>query len=110
LMKVALGRKDDFLLATNGSLVSPITMDLVVKNIMEIEDCRIIQEKKDLIRVQIVERTTLSQDASDQIVDKIKDVIGKDVQVVVERLDTLERDKSGKLRKVVSRVGLENFW
>ncbi len=110
LMKVALGRKDDFLLATNGSLVSPITMDLVVKNIMEIEDCRIIQEKRDLIRVQIVERTTLSKDTSDQIVDKIRDIMGKNVQVVVERLDALERDKSGKLRKVVSRVGLENFW
>ena len=36
LMKVIEGRRDDFLVRSNGTIVSPITMDLIVKNMMEI--------------------------------------------------------------------------
>ena len=109
LMKVVMGRKDDFLVATDGSLVSPITMDLIVKNMMEIEQCRIIQERKNLISVQIVEKESLSEGTVNQMTNKIKEVLGKDMEVKVEKLDELERDRSGKLRKVISKVNLKNY-
>ena len=109
LMKVVIGRKDDFLVATNGSLVSPITMDLVVKNMMEIEQCRIIQERRDLVSVQIVEKESLSEETMNQLTNEIKEILGKDTEVRIKKLDRLKRDKSGKLRKVISKVNLEKY-
>lgn len=104
LIKVIEGRKDDFLVRSDGTIISPITMDLIVKNMMEIEQCRIVQERLGRVRVQIVGSHSLSDQIISQLSGSIKEVLGENVSVETEMLEELPRDKSGKLRKVISKV------
>ncbi len=104
LMEMVLGRRDDFLTCLNGSLITPITMDLIFKNMIVIDECRVIQERIDLIIVQTVSQKPLSQILLDEIESRIKTVLGKDIKLEIQQLDKLDKDTSGKLRKVISKV------
>lgn len=104
LMEMILGRKDDFLVGSNGSLVTPITMDLIFKNMMEIDECRVIQESMNLIIVQVVSKKPLNSNLLTEIDSGIKAVLGKDTVVKIKQVKKLEKDNSGKLRKVISKV------
>jgi len=107
LMKIIEGRKDDFLVRSDGTIVSPITMDLIIKNMMAIEQCRIIQETPGRVRVQIVNSHSLTEQIVSQLKSSIKEVLGENVSVETEMLAELLRDKSGKLRKVISKVKID---
>ncbi len=54
--------------------------------------------------VQIVEKQQLGEPTLSEIVSGIKGVLGGDVEVDVQKVKKLEKDESGKLRKVISRV------
>ena len=107
LMKIIEGRKDDFLVCSDGTIVSPITMDLIVKNIMEIEQCRIVQERRDRIEVQITTDEGLTDQRIRELEGSIKEVLGQDVTVQVQIVERLPVDKGGKLRKVISKVKID---
>jgi phenylacetate-CoA ligase len=106
MIKVVEGRADDFLTAVDGRIISPtIFFPYPFKNFANIRQFKVIQEQKNRIRIQLVLRDrSLSNEVLQEAIKEIRRVFGDTMQVEFEFLEELERDRSGKLKKVVSRV------
>ena len=70
-----------------------------------ISQFRVIQEARDRLTIQLVGlEGPLDEKAADDARNKIREILGEDMQIEFQLVDRLERDAGGKLRKVVSRV------
>ena len=64
-----------------------------------------IHSSREEMKIQlVVEGTSLASEILRQATEEIRRVFGKDMQVNFEFLEELERDPSGKLKKIKSRV------
>jgi len=107
LMRIIEGRKDDFLTTTDGKAIPPtIFFPFPFANFDAIKQFRVIQERKDQLVVQIVPKMhsfndpILLQNAQ----ANIHEIFGKDMNVEFQIAEQLDRDPSGKLRKIISHV------
>ena len=107
LMKVVEGRTDSFMQVSDGRIFSPIMWTVVMRRIPGVGQFKAIQEKKDLMRILVVKDDEFSQMTIDQIEHDIKEVMGDDVNVETEIVDEIPKDKSGKVRAVVSKVRID---
>jgi len=104
LMKIIDGRADDFLVLPSGKTISARNIG-TLEYIDGIARCRIIQEQKDKIIVQIVKGRNFSQETIKQVREKIlRGCLGEDVKIVVKLVEEIPKDKSGKIRMVMSKV------
>lgn len=105
LMRIVGGRKDDFLQTTEGRrLPTTIFFPYPFQNGDGIKQFRIIQERRNMLRIQLVLGEKLAPAVFLNARKEIQRIFGKDMEVEFETLDQLERDVSGKLRKVISRI------
>ncbi|UCD96858.1 MAG: phenylacetate--CoA ligase family protein [Candidatus Bathyarchaeota archaeon] len=107
LIKVVEGRVDDFLTATDGKIIPPtVFFPYPFENMDGVKQFRVIQEKKDKLTFQLVENGNRVDDA--QILAKakrkIQDLFGDDMEIEFQIKKRLDRNSSGKLRKIISHV------
>ncbi len=107
LMKLIEGRTDSFMQVPNGRIFSPIIWTAIMRGIPGVGQFKAIQERKDLIRILLVKNNHFSKMTIDKIDHDIKEVMGKDVNVEIELVNDIPRDKSGKIRAAVSKVNSE---
>lgn len=106
-MKMIESRKDDFLTATDGKIVSPLVFCYMwyLGYPKGISQFRVIQEARDRLTIQLVGlEAPFDEKAADDAMNKIREILGEDMQIEFQLLNNLDRDAGGKLRKVVSRV------
>jgi len=103
LIKHIEGRTDDFVTTADGRVFSPRLGSILMKPILGIAHYRIVQESKSEFTFQLVKDSDFSSKTISQIKNAIKKTLG-DVQVNVELMEELPRDKSGKLRCLISKV------
>ena len=107
MMKVLEGREGDFLMTTEGRAVSPVIFfPYPFENPEMIKQFRIVQEKRDLIVIQLVLRESLEHYSSlcEKATAEIRRVFGESMQVEFQVLKELRMDGSTKLRKIMSKV------
>ncbi len=107
LMKRLTGRTDDFLIALDGRRISPLIFGpFPFENMERIRQFRVIQERKDRIRFQLVLKGTFpnSEQIFGEAEKKLERLLGIGIHVDFDILDSIQRDPCGKLRKVISRV------
>lgn len=104
LMKIIYGREDDFLVLPSGRVLPPYFAAGELRYMDGLKKYRIIQEKKDEFEVQVVKGKNFSQKTIIQIKDKLLSSIGEKVKIKVILVDEISIDRSGKLRKVISKV------
>jgi phenylacetate-CoA ligase len=112
LMRMVEGRADDFLMTTNGKTISPtVFFPYPFQNYEEIQQFRVIQEQMDRIIIQVIPRTGLhnKQQIFQDAEANIKNLFGKSMQVEFQMLNEIERDSTGKLRKIITNVHLRNY-
>lgn len=103
LMKMVNGRCDDFLILPNGRKISPIIMDMA--DIEGIKCYQTIQETKKKIVVRFVRSSKYDKNTKALIMKEMeKELKGTDVDVSLEEVDEIARDKGGKIRTVISYV------
>jgi phenylacetate-CoA ligase len=111
LMRVVEGRSDDFLIATNGKVISPtVFFPYPFQDYTEIQQFRVIQEHKERLIIQVIPRSGI-QDKQRILTDaeaNIKRLFGESMQVEFQVLNKIERDPTGKLRKIASNVHFGN--
>lgn len=65
-----------------------------------------IQERRDKLTIQLVAKETFL--GNDEVLEKarreIRRLFGEDMQVEFQMANKMERDSSGKLRKIISHV------
>ena len=112
LMKMVEGRADDFLITTDGQIISPtVFFPYPFTNFDEIRQFRVIQEKREHVVIQVIPRNGLhnKQQILQEAENNIKRLFGEQMQVEFQVLDKIERDSTGKFRKIVSNIPIENY-
>lgn len=102
------GRNDDFITLPSGRKISSFSLNVLYleTNISGIWHYQIIQERPDLFLIRVVPTENgFSEAAKKEMAVRIKRAcMGEDIQIEFEITDTIKRDKSGKLRKIISKV------
>jgi len=104
LIKHIEGRKDDYLTLPSGKKISPRMIN-VIENISGIKAYKTIQEAKERFVVKLVKSKDFSEKTIDEVKKQIrKGCLGEEVNVDVELVNEIPKERSGKIRAVVSKV------
>ena len=74
---------------------------------MGVKEFKIIQESIDQTRVQIVTEEGYQLDSEQIIQAEFKKRLGEEVNIIIEYMDEIKAEKSGKFRYVISNVPQE---
>lgn len=106
LMKTLEGRTDDFLTTLDGRIVPPtIFSPYPFDNLRGIKQFRVIQETREKMTIELaVDKDFQYNRVLDRARREVQRVFGKDMQVNFRMLGKIDKDTTGKLRKVISHV------
>ncbi|MCP5214425.1 MAG: phenylacetate--CoA ligase family protein [Pseudomonadales bacterium] len=104
ILKEIQGRSTDFIVAADGTLMHGLALIYILRDIQSVLEFKIIQESKQLTRVQLVVNSNFSEFDEKQIISGFKKRLGDGVNIVIERVDKIAAEASGKMRYVVSRI------
>jgi phenylacetate-CoA ligase len=105
LLKEIQGRSTDFLVAQNGTVIHGLALIYILRDLPQIRNFKIIQENLNLTRVWVVSDERLEVGLTSKIKEGFKARLGQEVEIVVEEMNEIPLEKSGKFRYVVSKVG-----
>lgn len=104
LLKEIQGRTTDFVVAADGTVMHGLALIYVVRDVPGVENFKITQETAEHLRVALVTSESFADDSLESIRAGLRQRLGENVQVDVERVDQIAAEASGKYRYVVSRV------
>lgn len=102
VIKEVVGRIEDVVIGPDGRQM--VRFHGVFVNQPHIREGQVIQETLNLIRVKVVPVGNFGQLDVDDIVQRIQQRLGKNVNVVVEPVQEIPRTKAGKFQAVVSML------
>jgi phenylacetate-CoA ligase len=97
------GRSDGFIIGSGGKLYSALEISLLMKAVRALSRFRIIQETEKVLIVEWVASDPES-DPTSQIRTVLVDRLGGDIRIETRRVEVIPREKSGKIRSVVSSL------
>ncbi|RRJ83284.1 phenylacetate--CoA ligase family protein [Aestuariirhabdus litorea] len=100
------GRTTDFLLARDGTVLHALSLIYILRDLEAVREFRIVQESLEEIRLQLVVGDEYDPALEQQIIAGVRQRLGE-VRVVVERLEELPRERSGKFRYVSSKLAVD---
>ena len=104
LLQDIQGRSTDFVVAADGTVLHGLSLVYILRDLPGVQAFKVIQETKALTRVLLVADETFSNDSLALIQTGFKRRLGNEVTVVVDRVDQIAAEKSGKYRYIVSHV------
>jgi phenylacetate-CoA ligase len=104
MMEGIKGRANDFIVLPDGQIVASCFLVIIMQAFHDVAQYRIIQQDKKRIIVHLVKGKEFNGRTTELIKEEIKKVTGNTLEVEVEILEELNRDESGKIRTVVSKV------
>lgn len=107
MMKSVEGRSDDFISLPSGKIISPIALALVMKHSYGIIEYQIIQETLENISVNLVVSEESNEKRYEELSKSIEVVLNNEVSVEIKIMDKLKRNSTGKIRSVISKIGLK---
>lgn len=104
LLKEIQGRTTDFVLASDGTVMHGLALIYVLRDLPGISVFKIVQESLQLTRVYVVPENSFSPATAQAIQEGLKQRLGQDVEIVVDQMQRIEAERSGKHRYVMSKV------
>jgi phenylacetate-CoA ligase len=98
------GRDDDILFTVDGRQIG--RLDPVFKANLPIAEAQIVQETLSRIRVRYVPAEGYSPSAGQVLIERLRERMGP-VDVVLEPVPEVPRERGGKFRAVICRVSRE---
>jgi phenylacetate-CoA ligase len=116
MMKVIEGRKDSLILLPDGRMIAPRTFTIAMNSFKfysQIDQFRIVQEKRDLFRfvIKMKEPFVEEEKFRSELESHFRRMLGlvsSSVAFEFELVDSIPLDRSGKLMAVMSRVRKTN--
>ncbi|MEM7590088.1 MAG: hypothetical protein AAF383_00955 [Cyanobacteria bacterium P01_A01_bin.83] len=99
------GRQEDYILTPSGKYIGG--MGIIFGGLANLVEGQIIQEKLDLIRVLIVATDNFNYQNEKLLVNNLKDRVGDDMNIIIQKTDSIERTKRGKHKLTISLVDKE---
>lgn len=97
------GRLTDFLLGTNGRVLSGLFFPHFFKD-LDVGEFLVIQEALGLVRIQLTGGPGYTADTERRIREIVRHYLGDDTEVLVERVPEIDRGPSGKHRVAISKI------
>jgi phenylacetate-CoA ligase len=107
LIKKIEGRSDDFVTATDGTVLSPTPLLIIMKEILGIAQYRLVQETRNRFKVLLVRDQDFTEKTLHRIESGVKEVVGNDAFVEVQTVSEIPKDKAGKIRAIISKVKVD---
>jgi phenylacetate-CoA ligase len=105
LIKHVVGRTDDYLILPSGTRISPRTMNYGIGHIAGIKAYKTIQKEKDYFVIKVVKGSGFNENTIGEIQKEIKSAcLGEEVKVDVELVNEIAKERTGKVRAIVSKV------
>ncbi len=104
VLKEVQGRSTDFVVAQDGTVMHGLALIYTLRDLPGVQRFRIEQLSLNETRVQLIADASFTAAAEQRIVQDFKARLGHGVRVVIEKVDVIEAEASGKFRYVVSRV------
>ncbi len=104
LLKEIHGRTTDFIVAADGTLMHGLALIYVLREQPSVAAFKIIQESPGLTRVLIVPGEGYSAEVEATVREGLQKRLGEGVEIRIEPVDEIPRERSGKFRYVVSKV------
>ncbi len=104
LLKEIQGRSTDFVVAHDGTVMHGLALIYILRDIPEINAFKIVQESLDVVKIWVVAQAVLDAALISKIEQNFKGRLGQSVSIIVEQVDQIPPEKSGKFRYVISKV------
>jgi len=104
LLKEIQGRSTDFVVAHDGTVMHGLALIYILRDIPEINAFKIVQESLDVVKIWVVAHAVLNVALIRKIEQDFKGRLGQSVSIIVEQVDQIPPEKSGKFRYVISKV------
>lgn len=104
LLKDIQGRSTDFVVASDGTVMHGLSLIYVLRDLAGVKSFKVVQESRVLTRVLLVVDEKFVPQTIVQIVSSFKNRLGGDVSVVVDLVDEIPPESSGKFRYVISHA------
>lgn len=101
-IKEIIGRKDDMIQTPDGRQVG--RLDPVFKGLENIKETQIIQTDMKNILVKLVPGILFSDTDKKRLIESLKARIGDEMDIEIEQVEVIPREKNGKFRSVVSYI------
>ena len=97
------GRSDGFVAGANGKFFSALEVSLLLHPVQGIQHYRLIQEKQEHVRVEWVAKNHDSN-PENEIRLLLQKNLGTDTGIEIRRVVEIPRERSGKIRSVISNL------
>jgi phenylacetate-CoA ligase len=104
LLQDIQGRSTDFVVAADGTVMHGLSLIYILRDLPGVTSFKVVQETRAFTRVLLVVDEGFAPDAVTQIVSGFKQRLGADVSVVVDLVDSIPTEKSGKFRYIISHA------
>lgn len=101
-------KDEDIVVTPDGRYISSSILNAVTHHLVHIEESQIVQNDISRVTMRVVRGPGYSDADTAFIRSSLREVLGKDVEVLVEFVDSIPRTANGKFRWVISKVAL-NF-
>jgi phenylacetate-CoA ligase len=98
------GRTVDFLIASDGRKVHGLYFNRHIFKVSGVSQYRLVQESRDLIRLQVIENGPVTIEQIEGLIRLIREKIGENITVQFEKVASLPKTSSGKLRYIECHV------
>lgn len=104
MLKEIQGRTTDFVVASDGTVMHGLALIYVLRDLPGLRQFKIVQESRQVTRVMLVPDRPLAEGVLREVAAKFRARLGPSVQILVEQVDQIPLEQSGKFRYVISRV------
>ena len=104
LLKEIQGRTTDFVVAHDGTVMHGLALIYILRGVPGLEQFKIIQESANRTRILLCTGAGFIEASVASIIAGVKQRLGAEVEVVVEKVADIPKEASGKYRYVVSHA------
>jgi phenylacetate-CoA ligase len=104
MLKEIHGRTTDFVVATDGTVMHGLALIYIIRDLPGVQKFKVVQEDLQLTRILIVTGPEFRESDLETIRTGVRQRLGEDVEVAIERVAEIPAERSGKYRYVVSHV------
>ena len=104
MLKEIQGRTTDFVVAADGTVMHGLALIYILRDLPGLSSFKVVQESRERTRVLLVAGPGFDRGREGEIVRGFKRRLGEAVQVVVEFVDHIPAETSGKFRYIVSHA------
>lgn len=104
LLEEIQGRTTDFITAADGTVMHGLALIYVLRDLPGVKHFKIVQHSLTQTEVLLVAGPSFDGAQERLVIDGFRARLGAEVQITLQRLDTIPPEKSGKHRYVVSHI------